>query len=42
MAAGVPQRLLLDYLAEYTHWKQPAGWTLPAFSWFIDQVGMVG
>jgi FAD/FMN-containing dehydrogenase len=35
--AGIPQRMLLDYLAEYTHWKEPAGWTLPAFSWFLDQ-----
>ena len=23
--------------AEYTHWKQPSGWTLPAFSWYLDQ-----
>lgn len=37
VAAGIPQRELLDYLSSYTHWKQPSGWTLPAFSWFIDQ-----
>ncbi|KAL6772376.1 hypothetical protein ACKKBG_A29975 [Auxenochlorella protothecoides x Auxenochlorella symbiontica] len=37
VAAGVPQRVLLDYLSEYRHGTQPAGWTLPAFSWFIDQ-----
>jgi FAD binding domain/D-arabinono-1,4-lactone oxidase len=35
--AGVPQRMLLNYLSEYRYWKQSAGWTLPAFSWFIDQ-----
>ena len=35
--AGIPQRILLDYLSEYTHWNEPKGWTLPAFSWFIDQ-----
>jgi FAD/FMN-containing dehydrogenase len=29
--------MLLNYLSEYRYWKQPAGWTLPAFSWFIDQ-----
>lgn len=23
--------------AEYKHWRQPSGWTLPAFSWFLDQ-----
>ncbi len=37
VAAGIPQRALLDYLSEYTHGKEPNGWTLPAFSWFIDQ-----
>jgi FAD/FMN-containing dehydrogenase len=37
VAAGIPQRVLLDYLAEYRHWKQPNGWSLPAYSWFIDQ-----
>ncbi|QDZ18639.1 putative D-arabinono-1,4-lactone oxidase [Chloropicon primus] len=40
VAAGVTQRTLLDYLSTY---KGPSdlangkGWTLPAFSWFIDQ-----
>jgi FAD/FMN-containing dehydrogenase len=29
--------MLLDWLAEYRYGKQPAGWTLPAFSWFVDQ-----
>ncbi|PSC67957.1 peptidase C69 [Micractinium conductrix] len=37
VAAGMPQRLLLDYLSEYVHWKQPQGWTLPAFTWWTDQ-----
>ncbi len=37
VAAGLSQRHILDYLGAYTHWKQPDGWTLPAFSWFIDQ-----
>lgn len=37
VAAGIPQRLLLDYLSSYTYWKEKSGWTLPAFSWFIDQ-----
>lgn len=37
VAAGIPQRMLLSYLADYKYWKQPNGWTLPAFSWFIDQ-----
>lgn len=37
VAAGIPQRMLLDYLSEYTHWQQPKGWVLPAFSWYIDQ-----
>ena len=37
VAAGIPQRMLLEYLAGYTYWKQPDGWTLPAFSWFVDQ-----
>lgn len=35
--AGIPQRVLLDYLATYTLGREPLGWTLPAFSWFIDQ-----
>ena len=29
--------MLLDYLSEYTHWKQSDGWVLPAYSWFVDQ-----
>ena len=29
--------MLLDWLADYRYWKQPAGWILPAQSWFIDQ-----
>lgn len=37
VAAGVPQRMLLEYLSQYRYWKQPEGWSLPAFSWFIDQ-----
>ena len=37
VAAGIPQRILLDYLSDYVDWKEPKGWTLPAFSWFIDQ-----
>ncbi|KAI8108600.1 hypothetical protein M9434_006624 [Picochlorum sp. BPE23] len=37
VAAGIPQRALLEYLSEYTYGKEPNGWTLPAFSWFIDQ-----
>ena len=32
VAAGIPQRELLEYLSEYG-----SGWTLPAFSYFIDQ-----
>lgn len=39
VAAGIPQRMLLDYLAEYRHCTQAAGWTLPAFTWWTDQVG---
>lgn len=37
VAAGVTQRQLLDYLAGYKTSESPQGWTLPAFSWFIDQ-----
>lgn len=33
VAAGITQRVLLDYLSEYKYWKQRSGWTLPAFSW---------
>ena len=29
--------MLLEWLADYRYWKQPAGWILPAQSWFIDQ-----
>ncbi|KAK9823265.1 hypothetical protein WJX72_001448 [[Myrmecia] bisecta] len=35
--AGVPQHMLLDYLSKYSTITQPSGWTLAAFSWFIDQ-----
>ena len=42
VAAGIPQRMLLDYLSEYRHCKQAAGWTLPAFTWWTDQVGPAG
>ena len=37
VAAGITQRRVLDYLAAYTHWKEPAGWVLPAPAWFQDQ-----
>ena len=37
VSAGIPQRMLLEYLAEYRYGSEPAGWTLPAFSFFIDQ-----
>ncbi|KAI8101866.1 hypothetical protein M9434_006929 [Picochlorum sp. BPE23] len=37
VSAGITQRILLDYLSDYVHWDEPKGWTLPAFSWFIDQ-----
>jgi hypothetical protein len=37
VTAGIPQRALLEYLSEYTYGKEPNGWTLPAFSYFIDQ-----
>ena len=37
VSAGIPQRMLLEYLAEYKYGTEPAGWTLPAFSYFIDQ-----
>lgn len=33
--------MLLDYLADYRHCKQAAGWTLPAFTWWTDQVHSV-
>ncbi|KAK9796688.1 hypothetical protein WJX73_000471 [Symbiochloris irregularis] len=35
--AGVPQRMLLDYLASYTTPSAPLGYILPAFPWYIDQ-----
>ncbi|KAK9791383.1 hypothetical protein WJX73_008541 [Symbiochloris irregularis] len=35
--AGVPQRILLDYLANYTTPLAPMGYSLPAFTWYIDQ-----
>lgn len=37
VAAGLTQRQILDYLAEYTYWIESRGWTLPAYSWFLDQ-----
>ncbi|KAK9839103.1 hypothetical protein WJX74_009638 [Apatococcus lobatus] len=36
-AAGVSQRLLLDYLANFKSSKASNGYTLGAFSWFVDQ-----
>eukprot|EP00884_Botryococcus_braunii_P005943 jgi/Botrbrau1/1534/Bobra.0107s0022.1 len=35
--SGVILRVLLDYLAIYKSTKSPTGYTLPAFSWYIDQ-----
>ena len=37
VSAGIKQRRLLDYLAQYGTDEGGPGWTLPAFSWFIDQ-----
>lgn len=37
VGAGVSQRQLLDFLGEHKTAEHPEGWTLPAFSWFIDQ-----
>ncbi|EFN57507.1 hypothetical protein CHLNCDRAFT_143085 [Chlorella variabilis] len=37
VAAGIPQRLLLDYLSEYRHWKEPAGGRLHSFTWYTEQ-----
>ncbi len=40
VAAGVTQRTLLDYLSTYRgprNLSKGRGWTLPSFSWFIDQ-----
>ncbi|CAL8469269.1 g8810 [Coccomyxa elongata] len=34
---GVQTRVLLDYLATHITAKGPMGWTLPSFSWYIDQ-----
>ena len=28
VAAGISQRILLDYLSNYKYWKQPSGWSL--------------
>lgn len=36
-AAGVTQRTLLKYLDNHHTDAAPDGYTLPAFSWFIDQ-----
>lgn len=40
VAAGVSQRTVLDYLATFQgprNLNRGRGWTLPGFSWFIDQ-----
>lgn len=37
VAAGITQRMLFEYLGNYTQWKEPRGWAIPAYSWFIDQ-----
>ncbi|KAK9825646.1 hypothetical protein WJX81_004482, partial [Elliptochloris bilobata] len=37
VAAGVPQRILLDYLAAYKTPAAPLGYSLAAFSFYIDQ-----
>jgi len=37
VAAGITQRMLFEYLGNYTHWKEPLGWAIPAYSWYIDQ-----
>ncbi|WIA21698.1 hypothetical protein OEZ85_000865 [Tetradesmus obliquus] len=37
VAAGVTQRTLLRFLDNYRTAKSPDGYTLAAFSWFIDQ-----
>lgn len=42
VAAGIPQRMLLDYLAALRHCKQPQGWSLPAHSWWTDQARAAG
>ncbi|EIE25101.1 hypothetical protein COCSUDRAFT_40439 [Coccomyxa subellipsoidea C-169] len=35
--SGITQRILLDYLANYTTAKAPYGYVLPAFAWYVDQ-----
>ncbi|KAK9908861.1 hypothetical protein WJX75_003902 [Coccomyxa subellipsoidea] len=35
--SGITQRILLDYLANYTTAKAPNGYVLPAFAWYVDQ-----
>lgn len=37
VGAGVSQRHLLGFLADHKSAQNPKGWTLPTFSWFIDQ-----
>ena len=37
VSAGITQRYLLDYLATYETDIGGPGYTIPAFSWFIDQ-----
>ncbi|KAK9838533.1 hypothetical protein WJX81_005953 [Elliptochloris bilobata] len=37
VAAGVPQRIFLDYLAAYKTAKAPLGYSIPASPWYIDQ-----
>lgn len=38
--AGVRTYDLLQYLGAYVTRGAPAGWTLPAFPWFVYQVGV--
>ena len=42
VAAGIPQRLLLDYLSEYRHWKEPAGGRLHVCAASRCWVGLLG
>jgi FAD/FMN-containing dehydrogenase len=37
VAAGITQRMLFEYLGNYTYWNEPRGWAIPAYSWFIEQ-----
>lgn len=37
VAAGIPQRILLNYLSNYTSPIAPWGYTIPAFPFYIDQ-----